>query len=79
MGIITILNITFLLHVTNRHTTKIVKTTPVETPVIITTKEFVVGVMSNVDLLPVTAFESVTPTKEIIKSVIIYLYFYLHI
>ena len=55
--------ITFLLHVTNKQTTRIVKTIPVEMPVMMTTKEFVDGVISNVDLLPVTALESVTPIK----------------
>ena len=60
-------SLTFLLHVTNKQTTSIVKTIPVETPVTITTKELVDGVISNVDLLPVTALESVTPeTKKII-------------
>ena len=59
-------SLTFLLHVTNKQTTSIVKTIPVETPVIMTTSEFVDGVISNVDLLPVTALESVTPEK--IKS-----------
>ena len=54
-------SLTFFRHVTNRQTTRTVKTIPVETPVMMTTKEFVDGVMSNVDLLPVTAFESVTP------------------
>ena len=59
--------LTFLLQVTNKQTTSIVKTIPVETPVTITTKELVDGVISNVDLLPVTALESVTPeTKKII-------------
>ena len=41
------------------------KTIPVETPVTITTKEFVDGVISNVDLLPVTALESVTPETKL--------------
>ena len=58
-------NLTFLLHVTNKQTTSIVKTIPVETPVTITTKEFVDGVISNVDLLPVTALESVTPETKL--------------
>ena len=53
--------LTFLLHVTKRQTTRIVKTTPVAMPVIITTNELVEDVMSSVDLLPVTALESVTP------------------
>ena len=52
---------TFLLQVTNRQTSKTVNTIPVETPVMITTNELVDGVISNVDLLPVTALESVTP------------------
>ena len=52
------------MHVTNRQTTRMVKTIPVETPVMITTNELVDGVMSNVDLLPVTAFESVTPEEN---------------
>ena len=60
-----ILKLTFLLHVTNKQTTSIVKTIPVETPVMMTTREFVEGVISNVDLLPVTALESVTPEKFI--------------
>ena len=43
------------------------KTIPVETPVIMTTRELVDGVISNVDLLPVTALESVTPEKIRLK------------
>ena len=55
------------MHVTNKQTTSIVKTIPVETPVIMTTSEFVDGVISKVDLLPVTALESVTPEKIELK------------
>ena len=46
---------------TKRQTSKTVNTIPVETPVMITTNELVDGVISKVDLLPVTALESVTP------------------
>ena len=49
------------MQVTNRQTSKTVNTIPVETPVMITTNELVDGVISKVDLLPVTALESVTP------------------
>ena len=59
---------TFLLQVTNRQTSKTVNTIPVETPVMITTNELVDGVISNVDLLPVTALESVTPINMRIQS-----------
>ena len=56
------------MQVTNRQTSKTVNTIPVETPVMITTNELVDGVISKVDLLPVTALESVTRINMRIES-----------
>ena len=55
------------LQVTKRHTNRIVKTIPAAIPVTITTIELVeedASVQSSIDLLPLTALESVTPAKR---------------
>ena len=55
------------LQVTKRQTNRIVKTIPAAIPVTMTTIELVeedASVQSSIDLLPLTALESVTPAKE---------------
>ena len=62
-------SITLFLHVTKRQTRRTVKTSPAATPVTMTTMDPAEPPKSRLDLLPVTAFESVTPeTKRKTKT-----------
>ena len=53
--------LTLFLQVTNRQTRRTVKTRPAATPVTMTTIELAEPPKSRPDMLPLTAFESVTP------------------
>ena len=56
--------LTLFLQVTKRQTRRTVKTRPAATPVTMTTIELADPPKSRPDMLPLTAFESVTPEIE---------------